>query len=172
MIELQLHELLTHIICNYRSTCTCEQLNFNNVPHNAHFTFIFSASLTQAIHSVGWHHEGKQFMCSHSDGSLTMWNLRNTTKPIQITFPHGEDLKSFQNIAAKDTDLIRRIEKQKIRTKCNFLFRSMRFLKNGFSSCNAVHTSPDSSCLWFAYLPLLAVLSDLMKAVMICGPPY
>lgn len=51
---------------------------------------IASVSLVQAIHSVGWHHEGKQFMCSHSDGSLTMWNLRNTTKPFQVTFPHGE----------------------------------------------------------------------------------
>ncbi|TNN88741.1 Syntaxin-binding protein 5-like [Liparis tanakae] len=43
----------------------------------------------EAIHSVGWHHEGKQFMCSHSDGSLSMWNLRNTTKPFQVTFPHA-----------------------------------------------------------------------------------
>lgn len=47
-------------------------------------------SLPQAIHSVSWHHEGRQFMCSHSDGSLTMWNLRNTAKPFQVTFPHGE----------------------------------------------------------------------------------
>uniref|UniRef100_A0A3Q1GYJ7 Syntaxin binding protein 5L n=1 Tax=Acanthochromis polyacanthus TaxID=80966 RepID=A0A3Q1GYJ7_9TELE len=44
----------------------------------------------EAIHSVSWHHEGKQFMCSHSDGSLTLWNLRNTTRPFQVTFPHGE----------------------------------------------------------------------------------
>ncbi|KPP78431.1 syntaxin-binding protein 5-like [Scleropages formosus] len=44
----------------------------------------------EAIHSVSWHHEGKQFMCSHSDGSLTTWSLRNTTKPFQVTFPHGK----------------------------------------------------------------------------------
>uniref|UniRef100_A0A8B9KZX7 Syntaxin-binding protein 5-like n=1 Tax=Astyanax mexicanus TaxID=7994 RepID=A0A8B9KZX7_ASTMX len=44
----------------------------------------------EAIHSVSWHHEGRQFMCSHSDGSLSMWNLRNTAKPFQVTFPHGE----------------------------------------------------------------------------------
>ncbi|KAJ8371445.1 hypothetical protein AAFF_G00310780, partial [Aldrovandia affinis] len=45
----------------------------------------------EAIHSVSWHHEGKQFMCSHSDGSLTTWSMRNTTKPFQVTFPtdHG-----------------------------------------------------------------------------------
>uniref|UniRef100_A0A4W3GXT6 Syntaxin-binding protein 5-like n=1 Tax=Callorhinchus milii TaxID=7868 RepID=A0A4W3GXT6_CALMI len=44
----------------------------------------------EAIHSVSWHHEGRQFMCSHSDGSLTLWNLRNPTKPFQITVPHGK----------------------------------------------------------------------------------
>ncbi|XP_064413227.1 syntaxin-binding protein 5-like isoform X2 [Latimeria chalumnae] len=44
----------------------------------------------EAIHSVGWHHEGKQFMCSHSDGSLTLWNLKNPSRPFQITVPHGK----------------------------------------------------------------------------------
>ncbi|XP_061092280.1 syntaxin-binding protein 5-like isoform X2 [Conger conger] len=44
----------------------------------------------EAIHSVSWHHEGKQFMCSHSDGSLTTWSLRNTARPVQVTFPHGK----------------------------------------------------------------------------------
>ncbi|XP_069800701.1 syntaxin-binding protein 5-like isoform X3 [Dendropsophus ebraccatus] len=44
----------------------------------------------EAIHSIGWHHEGRQFMCSHSDGSLTVWNLRNPAKPFQVTIPHGK----------------------------------------------------------------------------------
>ncbi|XP_069491930.1 syntaxin-binding protein 5-like isoform X1 [Ambystoma mexicanum] len=44
----------------------------------------------EAIHSVGWHHEGRQFMCSHSDGSLTVWNLRSPGRPLQITIPHGK----------------------------------------------------------------------------------
>ncbi|XP_067848437.1 syntaxin-binding protein 5-like isoform X2 [Heptranchias perlo] len=44
----------------------------------------------EAIHSVSWHHEGRQFMCSHSDGSLTLWNLKNPSKPFQITVPHGK----------------------------------------------------------------------------------
>uniref|UniRef100_A0A8C8VKU1 Syntaxin-binding protein 5-like n=1 Tax=Pelusios castaneus TaxID=367368 RepID=A0A8C8VKU1_9SAUR len=44
----------------------------------------------EAIHSVGWHHEGKQFMCSHSDGSLTLWNLKSPSRPFQITIPHGK----------------------------------------------------------------------------------
>ncbi|XP_031714434.1 syntaxin-binding protein 5-like isoform X10 [Anarrhichthys ocellatus] len=55
----------------------------------------------EAIHSVGWHHEGKQFMCSHSDGSLSMWNLRNTTRPFQVTFPHGKIQKDGKKESCK-----------------------------------------------------------------------
>uniref|UniRef100_A0A3P8W9U1 Syntaxin binding protein 5L n=1 Tax=Cynoglossus semilaevis TaxID=244447 RepID=A0A3P8W9U1_CYNSE len=55
----------------------------------------------EAIHSVSWHHEGKQFMCSHSDGSLTLWNLRNTTKPFQVTFPHGKIQKDARKESCK-----------------------------------------------------------------------
>lgn len=41
-----------------------------------------------SLTSITWHHEGKQFMCSHSDGSLSTWTLRQL-KP-SISFPHGE----------------------------------------------------------------------------------
>ncbi|XP_060548256.1 syntaxin-binding protein 5 isoform X3 [Pantherophis guttatus] len=47
----------------------------------------------KAIHSVAWHHEGKQFICSHSDGTLTIWNVRNPTKPLQTITPHGKQVK-------------------------------------------------------------------------------
>ncbi|XP_019728081.1 syntaxin-binding protein 5-like isoform X10 [Hippocampus comes] len=47
----------------------------------------------EAIHSVAWHHEGKQFLCSHSDGTLTTWNIRTPAKPTQIITPHGKQPK-------------------------------------------------------------------------------
>ncbi|XP_028293257.1 syntaxin-binding protein 5 isoform X5 [Gouania willdenowi] len=47
----------------------------------------------EAIHSVAWHHEGKQFVCSHSDGTLTTWNIRAPAKPAQIMTPHGKQPK-------------------------------------------------------------------------------
>nr|XP_014351738.1 PREDICTED: syntaxin-binding protein 5 [Latimeria chalumnae] len=47
----------------------------------------------EAIHSVAWHHEGKQFICSHSDGTLTIWNVKSPTRPTQIITPHGKQLK-------------------------------------------------------------------------------
>ncbi|XP_029314477.1 syntaxin-binding protein 5-like isoform X7 [Cottoperca gobio] len=61
----------------------------------------FRICYDEAIHSAGWHHEGKQFMCSHSDGSLSMWNLRNTTKPFQVTFPHGKIQKDGRKESCK-----------------------------------------------------------------------
>lgn len=48
---------------------------------------------SESLHSVAWHHEGKQFMCSHSDGSLTTWNIRVPAKPINIIFPHVRNAK-------------------------------------------------------------------------------
>uniref|UniRef100_A0A8D0GLL5 Syntaxin-binding protein 5 n=1 Tax=Sphenodon punctatus TaxID=8508 RepID=A0A8D0GLL5_SPHPU len=47
----------------------------------------------EAIHSVAWHHEGKQFICSHSNGTLTLWNVKSPTKPFQTITPHGKQLK-------------------------------------------------------------------------------
>uniref|UniRef100_A0A3Q2Q4Z7 Syntaxin-binding protein 5-like n=1 Tax=Fundulus heteroclitus TaxID=8078 RepID=A0A3Q2Q4Z7_FUNHE len=53
----------------------------------------FRYSYDEAIHSVAWHHEGKQFVCSHSDGTLTTWNIRAPAKPAQIITPHGKQPK-------------------------------------------------------------------------------
>ncbi|XP_046712459.1 syntaxin-binding protein 5 isoform X4 [Silurus meridionalis] len=50
-------------------------------------------SYDEAIHSVAWHHEGKQFVCSHSDGTLTTWNIRSPAKAAQIIIPHGKQPK-------------------------------------------------------------------------------
>uniref|UniRef100_A0A671RMS0 Syntaxin-binding protein 5-like n=1 Tax=Sinocyclocheilus anshuiensis TaxID=1608454 RepID=A0A671RMS0_9TELE len=61
----------------------------------------FRIHYDEAIHSVSWHHEGRQFMCSHSDGSLSMWNLRNTAKPFQVTFPHGKTQRDGRKESCK-----------------------------------------------------------------------
>lgn len=43
----------------------------------------------EPLKSITWHHEGKQFMCSHTDGSLSTWTVRQL-KPTTVTYPHGE----------------------------------------------------------------------------------
>jgi len=45
---------------------------------------------TEPLKSISWHHEGKQFMCSHTDGSLTTWAVRQAPKPINVSQPHGK----------------------------------------------------------------------------------
>ncbi|XP_076372767.1 syntaxin-binding protein 5-like isoform X6 [Tachypleus tridentatus] len=45
---------------------------------------------TEPLKSVSWHHDGKQFMCSHTDGSISTWNLRTPLKPTTIMHPHAQ----------------------------------------------------------------------------------
>ncbi|KAK9721997.1 LLGL2 [Popillia japonica] len=47
----------------------------------------------EPLRSIAWHHEGKQFMCSHIDGSLTTWNLKQTNKPVHVSQPHAKTNK-------------------------------------------------------------------------------
>ncbi|XP_045467458.1 syntaxin-binding protein 5 isoform X9 [Harmonia axyridis] len=42
---------------------------------------------TYELRSITWHHEGKQFMCSHTDGTLTTWSLRSNIKYTHISQP-------------------------------------------------------------------------------------
>ncbi|XP_070166784.1 syntaxin-binding protein 5 isoform X11 [Polyergus mexicanus] len=44
------------------------------------------------LKSITWHHEGKQFMCSHTDGSLSTWTVRQL-KPANVTYPHAKSTK-------------------------------------------------------------------------------
>uniref|UniRef100_A0A7E4VTC4 V-SNARE coiled-coil homology domain-containing protein n=1 Tax=Panagrellus redivivus TaxID=6233 RepID=A0A7E4VTC4_PANRE len=41
------------------------------------------------IKCISWHHDGKQFMCGHSDGSLSIWNIRKPNEAQQKINPHS-----------------------------------------------------------------------------------
>jgi syntaxin-binding protein 5 len=42
------------------------------------------------LRSSCWFSDGKQFMCSHVDGSLTTWSLRQPQRPVSLVFPHAK----------------------------------------------------------------------------------
>ena len=44
----------------------------------------------QSVISAHWLNDGKQFMCSHADGTLTIWSLKSNDKPVEILTPHSE----------------------------------------------------------------------------------
>ncbi|CAG5115214.1 unnamed protein product, partial [Candidula unifasciata] len=50
----------------------------------------FRYNSQEALRSISWHNEGKQFMCSHSDGSLSTWNVRSPLRPVSVTSPHAK----------------------------------------------------------------------------------
>ncbi|BFZ24771.1 hypothetical protein BsWGS_27811 [Bradybaena similaris] len=50
----------------------------------------FRYNSQEALRSISWHNEGKQFMCSHSDGSLSTWNVRTPQRPVSVTSPHAK----------------------------------------------------------------------------------
>lgn len=39
---------------------------------------------------LAWHHEGKQFVAAHGDGSLITWQTRSNARPVNIMYPHAK----------------------------------------------------------------------------------
>ncbi|XP_052864170.1 syntaxin-binding protein 5 isoform X3 [Anopheles cruzii] len=47
----------------------------------------------EPLSSCSWHHEGKHFITSHTDGSLCTWPLKISPKPLTHHFPHAKTNK-------------------------------------------------------------------------------
>ncbi|XP_071210489.1 syntaxin-binding protein 5-like isoform X3 [Salvelinus alpinus] len=119
----------------------------------------------EAIHSVSWHHEGKQFMCSHSDGSLTMWNLRNTARPIQITYPHGKILKEGRKESCKP------ILKVEYKTSRNSSEPYIIF-SGGLSYDKAGGRRPTLTIMHGKAITVLEMDHPIVEFLVLCDTPY
>lgn len=47
----------------------------------------------QPVISAHWLNDGKQFMCSHTEGTLTIWSLKSGGKPVETIRPHTKSDK-------------------------------------------------------------------------------
>uniref|UniRef100_A0A3P8W462 Syntaxin binding protein 5L n=1 Tax=Cynoglossus semilaevis TaxID=244447 RepID=A0A3P8W462_CYNSE len=117
----------------------------------------------EAIHSVSWHHEGKQFMCSHSDGSLTLWNLRNTTKPFQVTFPHGKIQKDARKESCKP---ILKVEYKTSRNSEPFVIFS------GGLSYDKAGRRPTLTIMHGKAITVLEMDHPIVEFMVLCETPY
>ncbi|XP_029968148.1 syntaxin-binding protein 5-like isoform X15 [Salarias fasciatus] len=117
----------------------------------------------EAIHSVSWHHEGKQFMCSHSDGSLTLWNLRNTTKPFQVTFPHGKIQKDGRKESCKP---ILKVEYKTSRSSEPFVIFS------GGLSYDKAGRRPTLTIMHGKAITVLEMDYPIVEFMVLCETPY
>ncbi|XP_075336075.1 syntaxin-binding protein 5-like isoform X12 [Odontesthes bonariensis] len=117
----------------------------------------------EAIHSVSWHHEGKQFMCSHSDGSLTLWNLRNTSKPFQVTFPHGKIQKDGRKESCKP---ILKVEYKTLRSSEPFVIFS------GGLSYDKAGRRPTLTIMHGKAITVLEMDYPIVEFMVLCETPY
>ncbi|XP_060731948.1 syntaxin-binding protein 5-like isoform X6 [Tachysurus vachellii] len=117
----------------------------------------------EAIHSVSWHHEGRQFMCSHSDGSLTMWNLRNTAKPFQLTFPHGKSQRDGRKESCKP---ILKVEYKTCRNSEPFVIFS------GGLSYDKAGRRPTLTIMHGKAITVLEMDHPIVEFLVLCETPY
>ncbi|KAM9486199.1 syntaxin-binding protein 5-like isoform 4-T4 [Clarias gariepinus] len=117
----------------------------------------------EAIHSVSWHHEGRQFMCSHSDGSLSMWNLRNTAKPFQVTFPHGKSQRDGRKESCKP---ILKVEYKTCRNSEPFVIFS------GGLSYDQAGRRPTLTIMHGKAITVLEMDHPIVEFLVLCETPY
>lgn len=43
----------------------------------------------EAMSSISWNYDGKQFISSHNNGSLIIWNCKSDAKAANILHPHS-----------------------------------------------------------------------------------
>jgi syntaxin-binding protein 5 len=50
------------------------------------------------VRCANWQYDGKQFICGHANGSLTVWSLRKSDEPAQKTVPHGANCRAITHL--------------------------------------------------------------------------
>uniref|UniRef100_A0A3B5M6R5 Syntaxin binding protein 5L n=1 Tax=Xiphophorus couchianus TaxID=32473 RepID=A0A3B5M6R5_9TELE len=138
---------------------TCGAVGVSEMKSNT----ILTNTCREAIHSVSWHHEGKQFMCSHSDGSLTLWTLRNTTKPFQVTFPHGKIQKDGRKESCKP---ILKVEYKTSRSSEPFVIFS------GGLSYDKAGRRPALTIMHGKAITVLEMDYPIVEFMVLCETPY
>lgn len=50
------------------------------------------------VRSVNWFHDGRQFICGNSDGTLTIWNVKKPNECVQKMSPHGNKCRPVTQV--------------------------------------------------------------------------
>uniref|UniRef100_A0A286X8I5 Syntaxin binding protein 5L n=1 Tax=Cavia porcellus TaxID=10141 RepID=A0A286X8I5_CAVPO len=118
----------------------------------------------EAIHSIDWHHEGKQFMCSHSDGSLTLWNLKSPTRPFQTTIPHGKSQREGRK--SESCKPILKVEYKTCRNSEPFIIFS------GGLSYDKACRRPSLTIMHGKAITVLEMDHPIVEFLTLCETPY
>ncbi|XP_071549214.1 syntaxin-binding protein 5 isoform X4 [Panulirus ornatus] len=118
----------------------------------------------EPLKSVTWHHEGKQFMCSHTDGSLTTWTIKQTNpKPSSVIFPHAKTNKEGKQEPCKAI--------QKVEWKCSKAGESFVIFSGGLTNDKAGRT-PSITVIHGKTTTVLEMEHNVIDFTTLCGTPY
>ncbi|XP_069961372.1 syntaxin-binding protein 5 isoform X5 [Cherax quadricarinatus] len=118
----------------------------------------------EPLKSVTWHHEGKQFMCCHTDGSLTTWMVKQTgPKPTSIIFPHAKTNKEGKQETCKSI--------QKVEWKCSKTGESFVIFSGGLTNDRAGRT-PSITVIQGKTTTVLEMEHNVVDFTTLCETPY
>ncbi|XP_030755594.1 syntaxin-binding protein 5 isoform X2 [Sitophilus oryzae] len=117
---------------------------------------------TAELRSIAWHYEGKQFMCSHTDGTLTTWNIRNNQKSVHVSQPHAKLNKDGKPEQCKT---INKVEWKSSKTGESFVIFSggMPYDQARTPSITVVHNKTTT---------VLEMEHNVIDFVTVCESPY
>lgn len=118
----------------------------------------------EPLRSVSWHHEGKQFMCSHTDGSLTTWGIKQTTpKPASTIFPHAKTNKDGKQEPCKSI--------QKVQWTCSKNGDSFVIFSGGLTNDRAGRT-PSITVIHGKTTTVLEMEHSVVDFITLCETPF
>uniref|UniRef100_A0A6A7FXP2 Syntaxin-binding protein 5-like isoform X2 n=3 Tax=Hirondellea gigas TaxID=1518452 RepID=A0A6A7FXP2_9CRUS len=119
---------------------------------------------SEPLRSVSWHHEGKQFMCSHTDGSLTTWVVKQPSpKPTSTIFPHAKTNKEGKQESCKP---IQHVEWTTSRTGESFIIFS-----GGLTNNHAGRT-PSITVIHGKTTTVLEMEHNVVDFITLCESPW
>ncbi|GAB1606340.1 syntaxin-binding protein 5-like, partial [Argonauta hians] len=120
-------------------------------------------STPEALRSLSWWSDGKQFMASHSDGSLTTWNLKANLKATNVTMPHAKPGKDGKLEPCKP---IKKIEWKSVRGGEPLLIFS------GGMPYDKVGRTPSITVMNGKSITVLEMEHNIVDFVVLCETPW
>ncbi|XP_017888564.1 syntaxin-binding protein 5 isoform X6 [Ceratina calcarata] len=114
------------------------------------------------LKSVSWHHEGKQFMSSHTDGSLITWTVRQV-KPANVTHPHAKTTKDGEPEPCKP---IQKVEWKLSRSGEAYIIFS------GGLACDTTGRTPSITVIHGKTTTVLEMEHNVIDFITLCESPW
>nr|XP_024214843.1 syntaxin-binding protein 5 isoform X3 [Halyomorpha halys] len=117
----------------------------------------------EPLKSIAWSHDGKQFMSSHTDGTLLTWNIRQPGKQVSTVQPHAKLNKDGKPESCKP---IQKIEWKASRSGETFIIFS------GGLTYDRAGRSPTITIIHGKATTVLEMEHNVIDFMTLCESPY